>query len=382
MALSSFYEDNLFMKKLTTFFVLFSLFGTFSLVENIKNQRVVEADASYSINHIEDSYTQSISSDKNINNHISRKSIQPESDTIYATLLGYPRLVINQINDDGSTQQIYNFDGYTFDVLDDSICEVDSSGYISPKTIGTTTIKITSNEGLVTSCSVVIFDTSLPFTKVNVSIGGTYSFSLKFESAPVPLDDDTWTIGVGSGSGNECASIEVNNGVFTLKGLYLGSDDVWLYYYDTGIYIYHNFVVIVSNDEASSWSTSFLDDISCDPTGVNPPSVDEWNAMKNSYNLLSSSAKEKIKTATAKENSSNVIEKAVYKYDYIILKYNKSSTVYEEFITNRVKSQIYISSLDSASNVNCLVILSIAAASTSLLTIAFILLDKRRKTIK
>lgn len=107
-----------------------------------------------------------------------------------------------------------------------------------------------------------------------------------------------------------------------------------------------------SQYKASDFANEFYNAINCDVTGVNSPSFKEgysWSSFKDLYESISSnSEKNKLINATYSISGSGsgttitpigettyLIAKAMYRYDYIINKYNQSSIVYESFIQGR-----------------------------------------------
>ena len=73
-----------------------------------------------------------------------------------------------------------------------------------------------------------------------------------------------------------------------------------------------------------------IDDIDCSGyVKGNKPSIDEWNAAKDQYDLLPQPVKNYLKTAVGNKNaSSDTIEYALAKYDYIAGKYEGEYTDY------------------------------------------------------
>ena len=104
-----------------------------------------------------------------------------------------------------------------------------------------------------------------------------------------------------SGGGNSNIRV-VTAGTYAIYFDYFGT-------YDNSARIYITTEAAAAADE---WSQYFLNNVGCDPTGVNPPSG--WSACATEYAKLSGDAKHIVYSATADEGGSYV-EKAVARYD-------------------------------------------------------------------
>ena len=119
--------------------------------------------------------------------------------------------------------------------------------------------------------------------------------------------------------------------------------------YIKSITLYFEAVTTYTSDD---FALDFYNSISCDVTGENHPTFKNgktWNDFKNLYNSLSSTEKDKLIYASYNvsgsgsstiispiETTTQNIANAMFRYDYIISKYNTLSIiVYEEFILGR-----------------------------------------------
>lgn len=120
---------------------------------------------------------------------------------------------------------------------------------------------------------------------------------------------------------------------------------------------------------ATNFATMFLDQLTCDPTGVTPPDTEEWAILELEFADLAAYDQTEVKIASANA-SGNVIEQAVAKYDYIITKYGVSQ--YSDFMgrveygsltlaNNRIE---FADKLDSQSTIICVVVLTLLSVST------------------
>ena len=148
-----------------------------------------------------------------------------------------------------------------------------------------------------------------------------------------------------------------------------------------------------SYQRAEYLARRFNKDVTCDG-GANAPSVTKWNNIGTEYANMCDSSKNILRRTYFKwspNEDDNEIIKAVSKYDYIIWKYNKSSTIYTDFMTR--------SSNDSGSTIlhnlsnneifkpfgvkenNTSIIIVVVASSLSVLSITAlsILLVRRKK---
>ena len=93
---------------------------------------------------------------------------------------------------------------------------------------------------------------------------------------------------------------------------------------------------LVTGLSAETFSTLFLANLTCDATGQTAPTYENafsWNEYSKLYLQLDVYEQEKLQNAYANENSSDVVEKAMARYDYIVAKYG-----YTNFIGRTISS--------------------------------------------
>lgn len=130
------------------------------------------------------------------------------------------------------------------------------------------------------------------------------------------------------------------------------------------------------NDDAETFSTSIINDLTCDPTGATAPSLDEWNLLQELYLTLANEAKEYLLTSGASESGST-IQKALAKYEYIISKYGNQ---YTNFIGREVNaSNMSKLSITKATNRNISIVLVIVTMSTLTTFLGLYLLRKKKE---
>lgn len=130
------------------------------------------------------------------------------------------------------------------------------------------------------------------------------------------------------------------------------------------------------NDDAETFSTSIINDLTCDPTGATAPSLDEWNLLQELYLTLANEAKEYLLTSGASKSGST-IQKALAKYEYIISKYGNQ---YTNFIGREVNaSNMSKLSITKATNRNISIVLVIVTMSTLTTFLGLYLLRKKKE---
>ena len=93
---------------------------------------------------------------------------------------------------------------------------------------------------------------------------------------------------------------------------------------------------MVTGISAETFSTLFLANLTCDATGQNAPTYENaysWNEYSELYLQMNGYEQEELLNAYANENSADVIEKAMARYDYIVAKYG-----YTNFIGRSISS--------------------------------------------
>jgi endonuclease I len=140
-----------------------------------------------------------------------------------------------------------------------------------------------------------------------------------------------------------------------------------------------NFYREVESNTAEEFATTFMSKLICDSTGATGPTFASgysWSVFSSLYSDLPSTEQNTLKNATASE-SGTIIEKAMYRYDYIIAKYGVTN--YSNFIGRTVKtlpmSVNFFSQLDGTSTTALIVIVSVIG----LTSIGGIIFLKKRK---
>ena len=128
-----------------------------------------------------------------------------------------------------------------------------------------------------------------------------------------------------------------------------------------------------------TFAQAIMNHIHCDSTGVTGPTFDagyEWSDLSIIFAKLASNDKEYLQNSTADESSTNIIEKAMYRYDYIVAKYS----AYEDFISRNPSMLFYdfvINTNDEETSVLLPIIVVISLAA--LTSLGMCLYIKKRK---
>ena len=151
-------------------------------------------------------------------------------------------------------------------------------------------------------------------------------------------------IGNSSNSNNLTASdsalsntITINGGnadIVSSGGAYLrynaGNDQARFRYYKSSSYTSQQAIQLYRFDGAASYATAFMDAFTCDSTGTNPPTFKtgkSWSTLQTTYNSLHTEDKNTLKNATANQNSTSIIEQAMARYDFVVIKYKYSNFI-------------------------------------------------------
>ncbi len=150
--------------------------------------------------------------------------------------------------------------------------------------------------------------------------------------------------------------------------------------------------------DADDFANEFYNAINCDVLGINKPSFKDgysWSSLKGLYESISlSSEKEKLINAsydvagsgsgtiiTPLDDTSMIVAMAVYRYDYIINKYNRGTVTYEPFIEGRESSfndSHYLLSFNDNALTLTIIIISFLSLNT-LICLTTILNRKKQK---
>ena len=86
-----------------------------------------------------------------------------------------------------------------------------------------------------------------------------------------------------------------------------------------------------------SWGASFLSSITCN-NGVTAPSTSNWATTRTNYLSMTTSEQNKVKSATANENGTD-LQKAIARYTYIVNKYT-NRTNYPDYLNKASQSNM------------------------------------------
>ena len=127
-------------------------------------------------------------------------------------------------------------------------------------------------------------------------------------------------------------------------------------------------LTITYEEAMDPFAKAMLSDLTCDESGSTPPSVEEWNAAKDTFETLSVEEQGKYKDAQADANG-DTYQRVVAKYDYILSKYGSGE--YENFLSRDISRLVGASSSYVGSDVVtlaalCLVVIALSAALLTL----------------
>lgn len=126
---------------------------------------------------------------------------------------------------------------------------------------------------------------------------------------------------------------------------------------------------------ANEWATYFIGEINCDITGKNAPSIAGWNNANKKYISLDENYKNTIKNVAAIQGE-NIIENAMYFYDYILGKYGTSN--YSNFIDRDIVNKSSIFKATENDNYVALIII-VSLVSISMITFLVFIKNKKEK---
>ena len=127
--------------------------------------------------------------------------------------------------------------------------------------------------------------------------------------------------------------------------------------------------------EQEKYAKAFINELHCDATGSKAPSVEEWAALKTKFELLS--AEDQLAFTNATTTETDLVSKAVAKYDYIVTKYG--SATYENFMNRALSDASNIINYNSSNieMISIIVVISLLAVTS----IGFIAIKKRKYLI-
>ena len=218
-------------------------------------------------------------------------------------------------------------------------------------------------------------------TYIYVIKSGSYSNFGLMAATP----DSIWVYREVSGI-YSCMTYETNGSICTLgtRNTYTTFSGIFLN--NTSIY---NNIDFISSDKdsdtsisATGMATVFKDNVFCDSTGNNAPNYRSgvtWSTFESLYAKLSSDTKTLLATTPSDEGGS-ALEAGLAKYDYILGKYNTSSTdPYNDFLGRIENNLITLDSLNNFDSSNNAKTILIIISATFLLTTLFITLVIKRK---
>ncbi len=138
--------------------------------------------------------------------------------------------------------------------------------------------------------------------------------------------------------------------------------------------------------EAEAWGKSFMEGTTtatCEDINADNSEdlIYSWSLFEAQYNKISDGAKEIVKKATANNNGSTYLEKAVARYDHIITRYGSKLGVNANFIGREIKSTSgthnILASADNGLTIAIIVIVSLVSVSSIIGTTIII---RKRKT--
>ncbi len=269
----------------------------------------------------------------------------------------------------------------SFTSSDEDVISIDEDGKLKYKKYGETTITVTTEDGGFSDSFVArVFDIVTDYNNEILSLTDNETFALNARFEPVNTD----SYFLYESGDEDFAPIDMDSGVITFNGsgafifTIIGEIEIDGSTLKAEKYLYIYVDDGNSNEYALNWSTTFLENISCNLEGRTPPSIDGWNSSKTAYIALDEVSQYLIANYTALEDESDVIALAVYKYDYVLSKYNKNSIVYNEFITGRDKSNT-ISPVYNASSFDEIIIILFSGLIVFTTGISLIIIRKKHR---
>lgn len=134
-------------------------------------------------------------------------------------------------------------------------------------------------------------------------------------------------------------------------------------------------------DAFGQWCSDFVGKYTCDPTGVNAPSVSDWEDRGLAFLDLEQTAIDYATTITA-DQGGNILEQAFAKYDYIVGKYNTASNeVYDDFAERVASGKIVYGANKQliGESVSSNTIALVAICSIGVLAIGGLLLARKKE---
>ena len=219
-------------------------------------------------------------------------------------------------------------------------------------------------------------------SQVSVDFKDAGEFSLQFYGSNTPFTNIIGERVIG----NETliATLDKTTSVSSVSGSYK-----YVYIYSTGATCSNSITVRWENadfeGEAEAWGKSFMEGTTtatCEDINADNSEdlIYSWSLFEAQYNKISDGAKEIVKKATANNNGSTYLEKAVARYDHIITRYGSKLGVNANFIGREIKSTSgthnILASADNGLTIAIIVIVSLVSVSSIGATIVI----RKRKT--
>lgn len=132
-------------------------------------------------------------------------------------------------------------------------------------------------------------------------------------------------------------------------------------------------LAITYEETMDPFAKAMLSELSCDASGATPPSGDEWNAAKATFETLSVEEQAKYQSAVA-DPDGDTYQIAAAKYDYILSKYGTEK--YENFLGRAVKGTNAVANYDV---LNFTVLVGVVAIVA--ITAAFLIFAQKGKKV-
>lgn len=132
----------------------------------------------------------------------------------------------------------------------------------------------------------------------------------------------------------------------------------------------------IDDIRALNWGTNFLANVTCSGTGS--ITKDEWTASSTAWGLLNSGAQEKIRTAEANQEGTN-LEKAVARYDYICKKYERTNYIGRD-LSKVLLSGVIVSPAQSNNGSSTTLLVSIVTLTSLVSVVGAVFAWRSRKS--
>ncbi len=256
----------------------------------------------------------------------------------------------------------------------------ESAGGVSSTLVSVINDRITLAEGSLYAVTLTVTGTDLTISN------STYYLGYSGSSTDLIGKDTsyTWAIALNS--------VEKSLGTFDITG-----DSRHLAYSHAGTVpyfksyknltaAYHSLDLFKLVEETTTYTKTdfaneFMSSIVCDSSGETAPTFIEgysWSTLKTKFEILTNSDRLALISATANESSTDIVEQAMYRYDFIVSKYGTS--IYEDFISRKPSNSLINKPLFGVNNDNSTQIMLIAIVSiSSIAMFAFIKLKHRKE---